>query len=119
LGAAGNSRRQTLAGLGVMNIKDGAPQDPEERINASRQLIPITWFDEEKCALGLNRLRAYRKRWNRTTSSYTGPLHDNASHGSDAFGEFAANRREAKAAAAKGKPPITARVAPSSTSWLQ
>lgn len=104
LGAAGKSRRQTLAGLGLMNIKVGVAQDPEERINASRQLIPITWFDAEKCALGLNRLRGYRKRWNKSTSSYTGPLHDENSHGADAFGEFALNRRAAQAAAAPKKP---------------
>lgn len=93
LGAGGKSRRQTLSGLGLSNIRVGAAQDPEERINAGRQLIPITWFDAEKCALGIARLRAYRKRWNRSTSSYTGPLHDEASHGADAFGEFAVNRR--------------------------
>ena len=58
-----------------------------------RLMIPITWFDGAACALGLERLRAYRKRWSRATRSYTGPLHDEASHGADAFGEFAANRR--------------------------
>lgn len=93
LGAAGKTRRETLNGLGVSPISVGVAQDPEERINASRALIPITWFDAEHCALGLNRLRGYRKRWNRTTRSYTGPLHDEASHGADAFGEFATNRR--------------------------
>jgi hypothetical protein len=43
--------------------------------------------------VGLDRLRAYRKRWNKATASYAGPLHDGASHGADAFGEFAVNRR--------------------------
>jgi hypothetical protein len=93
LGAAGKTRRETLNGLGVSPISVGVAQDPEERINASRLMIPITWFDAEKCATGLNRLRGYRKRWNRTTKNFTGPLHDENSHGADAFGEFAANRR--------------------------
>lgn len=93
LGASGKTRKETLHGLGVSPITVGVAQDPEERINASRQMIPVTWFDAEKCALGLNRLRGYRKRWNRSTSSYTGPLHDGNSHGADAFGEFAINRR--------------------------
>jgi hypothetical protein len=92
LGAAGRSRFETLGGLGVSPISVGAAMDPEERINAGRLLIPITWFDAEKCAGGLERLRGYRKRWNRATRSYGGPLHDEASHGADAFGEFAANR---------------------------
>jgi hypothetical protein len=98
LGAAGRSRFETLASLGVTPIEVGVAQDPEERINASRLMIPLTWFDAEKCALGLNRLRAYRKKWNRTSSAYTGPLHDTASHGADAFGEFAVNRRGVVAA---------------------
>jgi hypothetical protein len=92
LGAAGRSRFETLDGLGVRPINVGVAQDPEERINAGRAMIPVTWFDEEKCAGGLNRLRAYRKRWNKATRSYAGPLHDEASHGADAFGEFATNR---------------------------
>lgn len=95
LGAAGRSRFETLGGLGVSPIHVGAAMDPEERINAGRLMIPMTWFDAGRCASGLERLRAYRKRWSQTTRSYTGPLHDQASHGADAFGEFAANRRGA------------------------
>ncbi|THD80615.1 MAG: hypothetical protein E7812_07755 [Phenylobacterium sp.] len=98
LGAAGRSRLETLGGLGVGPISVGAAMDPEERINAGRLLIPLCWFDGERCAGGLERLRTYRKRWNRTTRSYGGPLHDEASHAADAFGEFAANRRGAAAA---------------------
>jgi len=92
LGAGGKSRLETLAGLGVTNVTVGVPNDPEERINAVRQVIPITFFDAEKCAVGIERLTQYRKRWNAATASYTGPLHDQNSHGADAFGEFAVNR---------------------------
>jgi hypothetical protein len=100
LGAGGRSRLETLAGLGVFPVEVGTAMDPEERINAARQLIPITWFDAERCAVGLDRLRAYRKRWSGALRSYVGPLHDKASHGADAFGEFAANRRGAPEARA-------------------
>ncbi|MDX5392490.1 MAG: hypothetical protein LPJ86_01555, partial [Caulobacteraceae bacterium] len=82
-------------GLGVQPIEVGRAVHAEERVNAGRLMIPITWFDAEKCAAGLERLRAYRKRWNAATRSYAGPLHDAASHGADAFGEFALNRRGA------------------------
>ena len=92
LGASGRSRLQTLEGLGVRPISVGAAMDPQERINAGRLMIPMTWFDARACAEGLERLRGYRKRWRRETGSYGGPLHDAASHGADAFGEFAANR---------------------------
>lgn len=92
LGAAGRSRFETLGGLGVAPISVGAAMDPEERVNAARLTIPLCWFDAGKCAGGLERLRGYRKRWNRATRSYGGPLHDATSHAADAFGEFAANR---------------------------
>ncbi|MEO8113597.1 MAG: hypothetical protein ABI655_04385 [Phenylobacterium sp.] len=98
LGAAGRSRFETLGGLGLAPISVGTAAQPEERVNAARLMIPLTWFDAERCAVGLERLRAYRKQWRRATRSYTGPLHDGASHGADAFGEFAINRRWAATA---------------------
>ena len=91
LGAGGRTRYETLSNLGVRPIEVGVAMDPEERVNAGRGLIPMTYFDAEKCATGIDRLRQYRKRWNRSTSSYTGPLHDENSHGADAWGEYAAN----------------------------
>jgi len=104
LGAAGRSRMETLGGLGVWPISVGAAMDPEERINAGRLMIPLTWFDAGKCAGGLERLRGYRKRWIRATRSYGGPLHDESSHGADAFGEFAANRGGGAAAPRAPRP---------------
>jgi len=94
----GRSRLDTLGSLGLGSISVGQATDPEERVNAARLMIPITWFDAERCAVGLERLRAYRKRWSRATHAYAGPLHDQASHGADAFGEFALHRRGAGAA---------------------
>lgn len=94
----GRSRYETLASLGLTRIAVGTAADPEERVNAARLMIPLCWFDAERCALGLERLRGYRKRWSRSTLSWSGPLHDQASHGADAFGEFALNRRGGPAA---------------------
>lgn len=90
--ATGRSRYDTLGGLGLSRISVGPAAHPEDRVNAARLMIPMCWFDAERCALGLERLRAYRKRWSRATHSYSGPMHDRASHGADAFGEFALNR---------------------------
>ena len=84
LGAGGRSRLETLGGLGVWPISVGTAQGPDERINAARLMIPLTWFDAERCAVGLDRLGAYRKRWSAATRSFVGPLHDAASHGADA-----------------------------------
>ncbi|HET6971319.1 MAG TPA: hypothetical protein VFH92_09350, partial [Phenylobacterium sp.] len=111
--ATGRSRYETLRSLGLSNIHVGTAADPEERVNAARLLIPMCWFDAERCALGLERLRAYRKRWSRATHSYSGPLHDRASHGADAFGEFAMNRT---GGAGTGRGP--ARQAAAGHSWM-
>lgn len=110
----GRSRYDTLGSMGLSRISVGAPTDPEERVNAARLLIPMCWFDAERCAGGLERLRNYRKRWNRATRSYAGPLHDQASHGADAFGEFALNRRGGPEAAARPN----ARASPGALSWM-
>lgn len=98
LGAGGRTRYETLTGLGMTRIEVGTAMDPEERVNASRGLIPMTWFDAEKCASGLDHLKQYRKRWNATTRTFTGPLHDEHSHGADAFGEYAVNSGQPAAA---------------------
>jgi hypothetical protein len=90
-GQGARTRYQTLMGLGVKPIRVGVAQDPAERINAARRILPIVSFDAQACAVGLDRLRNYRKRWNASLSTYTGPLHDENSHGADAFGEFAVN----------------------------
>ena len=102
----GKSRYETLRTLGLNHIEVGVAADPEERVNAARLMIPTCWFDAERCRLGLERLRAYRKRWNRSTASFMGPLHDQASHGADAFGEFALNRRGALIRQARRERPM-------------
>lgn len=90
-GHGAKSRIQTLRELGLVNIIAGAAQGPEERINAARALLPIVHFDAEKTDLGRKRLRNYRRRWSEPLQTFQGPLHDDNSHGADAFGEFAVN----------------------------
>lgn len=112
--ATGRSRLETLGSLGLSRVHVGVAADPEERVNAARLMIPLCWFDAERCAVGLDRLRAYRKRWSRATHSYVGPLHDQASHGADAFGEFALSRREA----GRASPGGAARTAGGPQAWM-
>lgn len=95
-GAGARTRLQTLQGLGVKPINVGVAADPADRINAVRRLMPALSFDAERCATGIDRLRNYRKRWNKSLMAYTGPLHDDNSHGADAIGEFAINCRIAE-----------------------
>jgi phage terminase large subunit len=59
-------------------------------INAVRTLFDRCWFDSDRCADGLNALRRYRFGVNHETGQYTRePLHDDASHASDALRYFA------------------------------
>lgn len=106
-GGGGKTRYQTLTELGVKPIRRGAPLGPQERINAGRRLLPAVSFDAERCSVGLDRLRNYRRSWNKTLMVYGPPLHDENSHGADAFGEFAVNCRivPAKPAEPEGKRP--------------
>lgn len=94
-GAGARSRVEILAGLGVKPIQKGAAVGPEERINATRALLPFLRFNRtSRVMLGVQRLRRYARKLNETgvTPIYMGPLHDDNSHGADAFGEYAVNR---------------------------
>lgn len=91
-GAGGRTRALTLMGLGVRPIHVGAAQNPAERINAARALLPKMRFNRTpRVMLGVSRLRRYSRKLNDSLGIYTGPLHDINSHGADAFGEYAVN----------------------------
>lgn len=93
-GAGAKTRVQTVNSLGVPleKIHRGVAQNPDERINAVRQLLPMCEFNQtERVMLGLARLRRYTKKVNENLGIYLGPLHDENSHAADAFGEFAIN----------------------------
>ena len=72
-------------------------------INAARELFNRCWFDSVKCADGLQCLRRYR--WDRDEQNggfKRRPLHDEFSHGADAFRYAAvAAKRDVKAAPIK------------------
>jgi hypothetical protein len=78
--------------LGIKPIHVGAALGPAERINAVRQILPITRFNRTpRVMLGISRLRRYSRKLNVEMGTYVGPLHDINSHGADAFGEYALN----------------------------
>jgi len=96
-------------GIPVAKMALGAAQGPEERIAATRVLLLICEFHQSKrVMLGLSRLRRYSRKINEALGVYMGPLHDENSHGADAFGEFAVNcgvRPEAKPVERLEEPP--------------
>lgn len=66
------------------------PTSKAESIAAARSIFPQCEFDEEGAALGLKRLKAYRKEWDDERGVWRDrPRHDEASHGADGFQTFA------------------------------
>lgn len=60
--------------------------DREEGIQAARATIHKAWFDGERCADGIEALRHYHRTWDEEKRTFsTEPVHDWASHPSDAF----------------------------------
>lgn len=82
---SGKSRKEVGASLGIkyevvpqMRLEDG--------INAARMLFPRCYFDEIKCQPGLEALQNYRWDFNQRLDEFkSSPVHDWASHASDAF----------------------------------
>ncbi len=59
-------------------------------ITQTRSVFAQCWFDEDRCSDGIAALEAYRQEWDDRLGDYKPtPLHDWASHGSDAFRQFA------------------------------
>lgn len=58
-----------------------------------RKILPTCWFDQDKCAHGIDALRSYRRVWDENLKAYKNtPLHDWASHPADAFRTFAVGK---------------------------
>lgn len=69
----------------------------DTRIEAARLILPLCYFDERKTELGMDALRNYRYRVDEETKQFSNePLHDWASHASDAFGYMAIALKEEK-----------------------
>lgn len=68
----------TFFPLKMMGIEDG--------IHAARMIFPRCYFDEVKCAAGIEALVHYRRDYNGRLGEFKAtPVHDWASHGADAF----------------------------------
>ncbi len=69
-------------------------------IEAARKVFPRCWFDEDRCADGIQALRNYRFDVDPDTGQFSKhPLHDAFSHAADAFRYFAIGIAEPTAAA--------------------
>ena len=94
LAAAGRSIEDIVRSAGFKTrILDRVPV--VDSINAARTIFPNCYFDRENCADGLNCLRHYRYEVDPDTGQFSKkPLHDQYSHGADAFRYIALMIRE-------------------------
>lgn len=85
----GKSRLEIARSLGIrFEICPNIPVT--DGIHAIRTLLPKCWFDEDKCATGIDALRHYRRAFNEHMNDFRAqPVHDWTSHGVDAFRYFA------------------------------
>ena len=107
---SGRSRLEVALAQGLRfevtpRLHDAKGNEVEEGIHAARMLFPRCWFDATKCKAGLEALQHYRRDYNERLGEYKAtPVHDFASHGSDAFRGLAvrqqipAERKKARAA---------------------
>ncbi len=85
----GRTRIETAKSLGI-KFRTVRKHDVDDGIEAVRNILPTCWFNKQRCARGLDALRAYRKDWDDKNKCFrTNPLHDWSSHAADAFRYFA------------------------------
>lgn len=85
----GRTRIQSMIeyGLNPVVVPNHKPID---RVNAGRKILPRCWFDETRCAGGIEALRSYKSEWSEVNRVFSRTiLHNWASHGGDAFGHLA------------------------------
>lgn len=82
--ANGKSPEEILKALG-RRVEIVPLHDVEQGIKAARQVFPRCYFDQENTVRLIDCLKRYRRRINQQTQAPESPLHDEHSHGADAF----------------------------------
>lgn len=84
----------------------GKKANPYDRIEAGRQLLYNAYFNEGACLQGLDMLALYRRQFDERNQVFReNPLHDNASHAADAWGELAIGFKKASPFSSGGDRP--------------
>ena len=82
---SGMSRQASARKMGI-NLLPVQKVGIIQGIDAVRNVLNRCWFDEKKCATGIKALENYKKDWDDRNGCWrSNPLHNWASHGSDAF----------------------------------
>ena len=81
----GKSRLEVANELGI-DFEVAPKLEVDHGIESVRNTLPNCWFDREKCKVGLDSLRQYRKQWDEKNQVFKNkPLHDWCSHAADSF----------------------------------
>jgi phage terminase large subunit len=92
---SGKSRYETLQSLGVAPITIAPQLGVDDGIQAVRSMLPLCWFDAEKCDHLIEALRAYHREYDDQRMTWKGrPEHDWSSHPADSFRYLAVGYRE-------------------------
>lgn len=90
---SGQTRQETARQKGLI-VEIQPKQTIEDRINAARTRLKISYFDEKSCKRGIECLYNYMKeRDDKLMMFKNKPLHNWASHGSDSYGYSALDDR--------------------------
>ena len=81
----GKSRLEVANELGI-DFEIAPKLEVDHGIESVRNALPFCYFDREKCKLGLDALRQYRKQWDEKNQVFKNkPLHNWCSHAADSF----------------------------------
>ncbi len=82
----GKSDAERAGELGLINIQRCPTHRVHEGISAGQLLLARCWFNSAKCERGIEALKQYRSRYDEKRKTFSEePLHDWASHASDAY----------------------------------
>lgn len=74
------------AGFSTQVIPNQGAGAAMQRVETARRLFPQMWFDDVRCAGGLEAIGWYHEKRDEERGIGLGPNHDWSSHGADAFG---------------------------------
>ena len=80
----GKSTQEVMTAMG-RTVSVLPRTDVAEGIKLARMVFPRVYLDEHRCDVLVDCLQNYKYGVNASTGAYTQPVHDDASHGADAF----------------------------------
>jgi len=105
LASNGKSVVEQLFALGIKG-KIVPSLSRQDGIQAARMVLPVCWFDREKCQDGLEHLRQYKRQWDEDRKMFgPDPAKSPHNHSADAFRYAAISMRDGDARPAKPAKP--------------